>query len=660
MLDKYVSHFQSGTPPAKPFAVAGRAIRGKKPKDFEKLTDDPNRKIVMMFGPDGMHEAIGKTHYGVMLDVACYNAAYLEGKVNDGFQFKMVVFPEGGAVKLATWPNVAELVAEIYPAIASNVRRALPALKTTLWETWNSQAISRGFPVPKSKDRSAFLEVEETGNQDKRFMTYERFLSSARDAFSVRAFLYFTVHLREQFSGDGYTTNATGQQAVMEYICRSPEKISDLGDHRIIDLNVQLPTTATTKGAPTMKNSATVKNGACEIPGWYDESIIANPFYQPNPNLIQQESYRIASARGVRKACSDKVRVCRLHVDEQPGFTWPLTVCDPKSGKVTRYIPSFLKPATEYPKWWTEGPNTLVFYDAPVQMAELATIMGGNLSVNNAWNGTRKSLEYDFRNAAHITTHAFTIDFHPFTARFDMHHYQARPNNRFGLPVGAHPTPFLTNPQIPFPILKPEHVWHPEHNPKGDFRPITTDRKMIDEMWEYVNKLKEVWLWNMHCHRFTFGSSLDPAVMAGAYNHHFMRGWLEAEPLFFPKGLTWRTEFFGVHGPEFEIADDENAQPTFNVLQLFDGFPDQGIAPYDLIVYSGQAKFNCVIRTMQQGAEHAEKSGRNEVIQRMVFLDDTSNAIIGTEEQGAKDLEALKAKGMRVETTNTFNLYDVL
>ena len=179
---------------------------------------------------------------------------------------------------------------------------------------------------------------------------------------------------------------------------------------------------------------------------------------------------------------------------------------------------------------------------------------------------------------------------------------------------------------------------------------------MLDETWAYVNALQVVVLWTKHCNRFTAGANLDPIVMAQANHHTFMRGLLEAEPMFFPKGISWRTEFFGVFGPEYEIADDPHAQATFSILQLFEGFPDQGIPPYDLVVVSGQAATHCVLRSMEQGVKKVVDSGRKDCVEKMVFLMDTSDPIPGFEEPMRKSLDSMRSQGLRIETTESFSL----
>lgn len=207
--------------------ICGRIIRGKSPNDFLTLTDDPSRKIVMLLDPEGLQKMVGKTGYEMLIEVG-YEPDYLRHKVEEGNAFKVVVFPEGGAAKLATWDNTLDMVGEVYPDVAAKIKKHRAALKSMPFAEIERQT---GFK---------FLDVEKAGNSDPRFMTYERFEKSAGTLPEARAFLYFSVHLRELYSGDGWTYKDNGQRGVREYII--PNKpISELGESEMVDIKVDLP-----------------------------------------------------------------------------------------------------------------------------------------------------------------------------------------------------------------------------------------------------------------------------------------------------------------------------------------------------------------------------------------------------------------------------------
>lgn len=226
-IDKFAELIKQGkTTNQKVEDLCGRIIRGKVPKDFETLTDDPDRKIVMLVDPDGLDKMLGKTGYEMLVEVG-YEKDYLEHKVKEGNQFKLVVFPDGGAAKLATWDNVIQMVKQAYPGIvfpkviADNLKR------------------KKFYEIEKEAGYE-FLKVEKEGKKNPQFMTYERFADSNQTLADYRAFLYFTIHLRELYSGDGWTYDANGNRGVKEYIIPNLP-LADLGEHRVIDINVALP-----------------------------------------------------------------------------------------------------------------------------------------------------------------------------------------------------------------------------------------------------------------------------------------------------------------------------------------------------------------------------------------------------------------------------------
>jgi len=203
--------------------LCGRIIRGTKPEDFETLTDDPDRKLVMLMGPDGLEKLLGKDAYNMLIEIG-YEKDYIQRKLDEGNQFKLVVFEEGGEADIAEWFNVIRIVGKTYPKISSKLQKQLYELKATPFKQIENQV---GYD---------FSEIDKLGKQDARFMTYERYEKSHGTLEQARAFLYFTVHLRELFSGDGYTYTADGDKGLMEYICPN-KKLSELGAHEVININ---------------------------------------------------------------------------------------------------------------------------------------------------------------------------------------------------------------------------------------------------------------------------------------------------------------------------------------------------------------------------------------------------------------------------------------
>ncbi|MDD4931773.1 MAG: isochorismatase family protein [Candidatus Colwellbacteria bacterium] len=255
--------------------LCGRIIRGKTPNDFLTLTDDPSRKIVMLVDSTGLQKMVGKTGYEMLLEVG-YEPDYLKHKVEEGNSFKLVVFPEGGAAQLATWDNAIDMIKEAYPDQADKIERQRHALKNTSFDEIQRRA---GFK---------FLDIEKSGKNDPLFMTYERFKQSSGTLIDVRLFLYFSVHLRELYSGDGWTYMGSGQRGVKEYIILN-KPITELGESEMIDIIVDIPSALPIKkGGIHVSSRLKVhlviidpQNDFCdkEIPGFFKPTLAVTGGY---------------------------------------------------------------------------------------------------------------------------------------------------------------------------------------------------------------------------------------------------------------------------------------------------------------------------------------------------------------------------------------------
>jgi nicotinamidase-related amidase len=300
-ITTYTRNLRSGaTPSASVSDLCGRIIRGTKPDDFKTLTDDPTRKLVMLMGSDGLAKLLGRTGYDMLVEIG-YEPEYIVHKVNQGNQFKLVVFGEGGAAKLATWQNTAEVVGATYPDVADMIRAKLGELKRTSFDEIERRA---GFD---------FSEVDKLGSSDPRFMTHERFRNSRGTLVDVRAFLYFSVHLRELFSGDGYTYTADGRRGLMEYIV--PNKpLAQLGQHEVVDIDVRVPK------LPSASSSRII---TLPLPDHYDPLQATDHTYAPNIGELMVAAEAFRKGHGFKMVGADRRRVHLLVIDDQGDFSFP-------------------------------------------------------------------------------------------------------------------------------------------------------------------------------------------------------------------------------------------------------------------------------------------------------------------------------------------------
>jgi hypothetical protein len=403
-------------------------------------------------------------------------------------------------------------------------------------------------------------------------------------------------------------------------------------------------------------------SGPLPLPSWCRKEFVANPRFHPNPEMIQAEAEALKKKFGVPNPRGSELRVMVARVDTLPDFTYPLTSIDPITGQVTRHIPESYANTIEIPEWWrdyTTGNQVNIYTELDVN--NLASVAGGRLSVPGAWSDTWRGVVWEMVNAAYITLLVNIMDAHSITARYDMHFYEATAQNprvKSGqLKEGDHPYGFMDGPGKPFPVITPENLWHPRHNPAGHWRPVIDTRQNLDETWFIVNKLGHIVLWFKHGHRFTSGAILDPMYMASTYHHAFLRGGITSEPVWLSKGVSWRGEQFGGFQYEVQLDNDPDAQPLPSMSAMMKG--GNGKEPIDIGVLEGQALTHCIITTAEQAVADLESNGMSDRVRDLVLLTDTCSSIPGFEEQARVRLKVLAKKGLRIETTETFNLYDL-
>lgn len=224
----------SGPPPFVQ-GVCGRIIRGKDPKDFERLSDDPDRKVVMLTDSGGLAKFFGKSDYEKCVVVG-HHPDHIKGKVNSGYSYKLVVFPEKAAV-VADWTGVFQVAQQVYPDLSVAIRQYGPVLRG------NGNPVFEGgrtkdFAAIEAKAGRKFMDCDDKNHPD--FMSYDNWKKSNQDDAALRALFYHTFHLKELFSGNGYTYNEVGRKGVKEYLMLNC-LISDIPGHIVHDMNVKLP-----------------------------------------------------------------------------------------------------------------------------------------------------------------------------------------------------------------------------------------------------------------------------------------------------------------------------------------------------------------------------------------------------------------------------------
>ena len=311
-LAAYERAFTTGTKPGTLAGLQGRFIRMAKGVP-DSLTDDPDRRIVFLVDSQTLGNLVGLSGYQVCMAVG-WDPDYTRGKVNAGYRFALAVFPETGC-KLGTWDHMLDAVVSMYPEIGQKLGAHRPALRGMTPASLRQMEQRLGYTL---------LSVDQAPGAkktDPRYMTIDRYRAAADTAENARAFLYFTVHLKEQYQGDGFTRTAQGQRGVEEYIMPA-RPMADLGEHVVLPIDVQIPKVATLQRPPTADE--------LPLPPFYAADHAADWRYQPKLQAIlpgEKGLLEHAAAwrkqYGIRPVSTDTRNIALLIIDGQLDFTHP-------------------------------------------------------------------------------------------------------------------------------------------------------------------------------------------------------------------------------------------------------------------------------------------------------------------------------------------------
>jgi hypothetical protein len=229
-LGAYASAFAGKRRPAQPIeGIHGRLCR-RRPDDPVRLSDHLERRIVFLVDHRVCHEMIGRGGWQIVTSVLGWNEDYARRKVRSGLRFDLVAFLES-ACRLGAWDAVIDLAVEMYPEVAAKIARHREALRGMTPESLRDLERRRGC---------TFLEVDERGEDDPRFVTIARYHDGPDTADAARAFFYHVVHCKEYFTGTGLTLVAEGATGVPEYVM--PDRpLAALGEHVVIPIDIEIP-----------------------------------------------------------------------------------------------------------------------------------------------------------------------------------------------------------------------------------------------------------------------------------------------------------------------------------------------------------------------------------------------------------------------------------
>lgn len=239
-IKEYLDIVKSGvTPMPQPFVtgIVGRVIRGTKPEDFETLTDDPSRIVVMLMDSDGLAKLFGKTPYKILIEIG-YRGDYIQQKLDAGNKFKLAVFPASEAYP-ATWAGAFDVVKKIYPDLTSCCQKHGNLLSgMTNFSMPAGQVVGHFLHEIEALAGYKFADADK--KDDPRFMSVDKYRVSGKSLWELRALMYHTLHMRELYSGDGWTYNEQGRRQIKEYFMIN-KKITDISGAMLLDMDVQAP-----------------------------------------------------------------------------------------------------------------------------------------------------------------------------------------------------------------------------------------------------------------------------------------------------------------------------------------------------------------------------------------------------------------------------------
>jgi len=218
----------------------------------------------------------------------------------------------------------------------------------------------------------------------------------------------------------------------------------------------------------------------------------------------------------------------------------------------------------------------------------------GTLYVPGSEADVARFLTWFYTNARKITTIYASLDTHiPFQIFYSSWWIDPR--------TGAHPQPFtvITGQDVDnrawVPLLEPEWSLHYVH-----------------ELQEKARK--DLMIWPYHTMQGTLGHMLVAPISEAIAWHSAAR---QTQPIYIEKGLTPRTEFYGIFGAE--VPDLQSPESSLNIPLL------DAVMRHDNIYIAGEAKSHCVLETERQIVEHY--ASQPDILRKLYFLKDCTSSV---------------------------------
>lgn len=242
----------------------------------------------------------------------------------------------------------------------------------------------------------------------------------------------------------------------------------------------------------------------------------------------------------------------------------------------------------------------------------------GTLYVPGSQADVARFLTWFYSNAHRISTIYASLDTHiPFQIFYSS--WWVNPQ------TGEHPQPFtvITGQDVE------NHTWVP----------------LLEPEWStyYVYELqqkarKDLMIWPYHTMQGTLGHMLVSPISEAIAWHSAAR---QTPPIYIEKGLTTRTEFYGIFGAE--VPDPQSPASNLNIPLL------DAVMQHDRVYIAGEAKSHCVLETERQIVEHYKQP---EMLRKLYFLKDCTSSVqhptIDFDALAEEELAKMEERGVNV------------
>jgi nicotinamidase-related amidase len=144
---------------------------------------------------------------------------------------------------------------------------------------------------------------------------------------------------------------------------------------------------------------------------------------------------------------------------------------------------------------------------------------------------------------------------------------------------------------------------------------------LLEPTWSmyYVHELqqkarKDLMIWPYHTMQGTLGHMLVAPISEAIAWHSAAR---QTQPVYVEKGLTPRTEFYGIFGAE--LPDPQSPASSLNIPLL------DSVMQHDTVFIAGEAKSHCVLETERQIVEHY--ANHPDMLRKLYFLKDCTSSV---------------------------------